>query len=100
MRGYISSALAVPVHVQNLVVREYCRRHGISYELAEVENKANFDVLERVLRAKPDGIVAYSLEQFDAERLHRIPCPLHFAMEGLVAGPGTPLLLKLKALLG
>lgn len=102
MRGYISSALGVPVHVQNIIVRDYCQKKGLLYELAEVENKTNFDILERVLQAAPEGIVAYSLAQFDEERLKRVQaaCPLHFAMEGFPASAGTGLLLKLKRLLG
>src|SRR5690349_18926444 len=79
MRGYISAALSIPSHVQNLVVRDYCERTGLTYEMAEVENRDDFAVLERVLTTKPEGIVAYSLEQFDEARLAKIRCPLHFA---------------------
>lgn len=82
MKGYASSALAVPVHVQNLVIRNYCALHGFSYELSETENKAGFEVLARVLASNPEGIVAYSVEQFDAAALASVKCALHFAMEG------------------
>ncbi len=65
-----------------------------------MENKGNFQVLERLLKAKPSGIVAYSLAQFDEERLRRVECPLHFACEGIVADVHTPILMRLKRLLG
>lgn len=100
MKGYVSSALGVPIHVQNLVVRDYCKRHGLTYELSEVENLSGRDVLDRLLVVKPEGIIAYSLEQFTESMLCKISCQLHFAMEDMISDKDTPMLLKLKALLG
>ena len=93
MKGYVSSALSVPVHVQNIVVRDYCRRHGIEYELSAVENLQGF------MQLPGEPIVCYSLAQFmDAPELLRDG--MHFAVEDMRADEWTPLLLKLKRILG
>ena len=100
MKGYVSSALGVPVHVQNIVVRDYCRRHGMDYELSEVENLKGRAILDRLLAVRTPGIVAYSLIQFTDEMLASVHCELHFAVEDMRLDPDTPTLLKLKAVLG
>lgn len=68
-RGYISSrpilGTRVPQHIQNLVVREHARRHGLHYLLSAVEYIMPdcFMMLEQTLDELPqvDGIIFYSL---------------------------------------
>ena len=104
MRGYIFSrpfmGERVPQHVQNLVIRDYCKRKRLHYLLSATEYampKCHL-MLEQVLDelAEIDGLVAYSLFQlpeiaaarrrvyervFDASPAK---C-LHFAVEDLQA---------------
>lgn len=68
-RGYISSrpvlGTRVPQHIQNLVVREHARRHGLHFLLSAVEYIMPncFMMLEQILGELPqvDGIICYSL---------------------------------------
>lgn len=68
-RGYIGSrpyfGQRTPQHVQNLVVRDYCRRLGVEYMLSVTEYAMPgcFIMLEEALRELPQlgGIVLYSL---------------------------------------
>lgn len=87
-----------PQHVQNLVVRDYARRRGLTYLLSATEWAMNdcFMVLEEVLAdlSGLDGIVAYSLFMLPAPRPDRARVwdrvltagkSLHFALEGFAA---------------
>ncbi len=68
-RGYIGSRPydgdRVPQHVQNLVVRDYCRKHGHRFLLSATEYTmpACYMMLEEVIREAPslEGVVLYSL---------------------------------------
>ena len=86
----------VPQHVQNLVIRDYCRKQGLQYLLSATEYAmANSHlILQQVLDelSKLDGIVFYSLGQLPEEDKQRIElfrrvisatrC-VHFSVEGL-----------------
>lgn len=79
VRGYIGSrpirGAAVPQRVQNLVVRDYAERRGLSYRLAAVEYAMPgcFMILENVLRELDalDGVALYSLYLLPPERARR-----------------------------
>ena len=69
VRGYIFSrpfmGERVPQHVQNLVIRDYCKKQGIQYLLSATEYALAdcYLILQQVLDELPqlDGIVFYSL---------------------------------------
>ena len=101
LRGYMGARMAlgrsVPQSVQQLVMREYCRRHGLTYLLAATEYclpgstivlGGVLDELERI-----DGLVFYSVLLFPARRVERMElyrriiergAVLHTAVEGIV----------------
>lgn len=68
-RGYIASrpieGARVPQHIQNLVVREHARRHGLQFLLSATEYTMPdcYMMLEQLLEELPrlDGIICYSL---------------------------------------
>jgi len=99
-RGYIFSRPfmeeRVPQHVQNIVIRDYCKKQSIQYLLSAteyaMENSAV--VLRQLVQdlSSIDGIVAYSIFQMpedDNERQFILKSILsskkeiHFAVEGL-----------------
>ena len=99
-RGYIFSrpfmSERVPQHVQNIIIRDYCKRHGIQYLLSATEYAMENSALMLRQLVKDlsniDGIVAYSIFQMpedDTERQSIINSVLslkkeiHFAVEGL-----------------
>lgn len=99
-RGYIASrpiqGERSPQHVQNLVVRDYARRKGLTFLLSATEYAMpeSFLILEQLLEQidELDGIVAYSMfmlpEDDDLRRriLHRIVDAgkaLHGALESI-----------------
>ncbi|MCH9651287.1 MAG: sporadic carbohydrate cluster protein, TIGR04323 family [Deltaproteobacteria bacterium] len=107
-RGYIGSrplgdddGHRVPQHVQNLVIRDYASRHGLTYRLSAVEYAMPgcFLMLEQVLSELEDsqGIIAYSLFMLPRsatrrariwQRLLETGSSLHAAIEEQVlAGP-------------
>jgi len=86
----------VPQHVQNIVIRDYCKKQSIQYLLSAteyaMENSAV--VLRQLVQdlSSIDGIVAYSIFQMpedDNERQFILKSILsskkeiHFAVEGL-----------------
>ena len=100
LRGYIFSRPfmqeRVPQHVQNIVIRDYCTKHGIQYLLSSteyaMENSAL--MLRQLVKDLPsiDGIIAYSIFQMpedDDERqsifnsVLSLKKEIHFAVEGL-----------------
>jgi sporadic carbohydrate cluster protein (TIGR04323 family) len=103
-RGYIGSRAyfgqRAPQHVQNLVVRDYCRRMGFDYLLSATEYAMPgcTIMLEEVLRELPAaaGIVLYSLFMLPEAKVRRravydrvlgLGCSLHGAVEGIaIAG--------------
>ena len=70
-RGYIFSRVfqkeRVPQHVQNSIIREFCKKKNIEYLLSasEYTMKNSFLILNEILQSLKniDGIVAYSLFQ-------------------------------------
>src|SRR3990167_4527287 len=70
-RGYVTSRAflgqRVPQHIQNIVIRDYCQRHGLHYLLSVTEHVMPncYMILKQVMReiAGIDGIVLYSLFQ-------------------------------------
>ena len=99
-RGYIFSrpfmGERVPQHVQNLVIRDYCKKQGLQYLLSATEYAmANSHlILQQVLEELPklDGIVFYSLfllPEDTAERdrviqkILKKEKTIYFAVEGL-----------------
>ncbi len=80
-RGYIGSrhyqGQRAPQHVQNLVIRNYCQKNGMTYLLSATEYAMEgcFVMLNDVLNELPklEGIVLYSLYMLPsgpAERRH------------------------------
>ena len=100
-RGYITSrpflGERAPLHVQNLVIRDYVARNGLSYLLSATEYAMPgcFMMLEQVLDelASLEGIVCYSIFQLPTStkaretvygRVFGSGGDLHSAVEGLV----------------
>ena len=99
-RGYVSSRVfcteRVPQHVQNIVIRDYCTRKGITYLLSATEYAMPdcYMMLEQTMNDLNhlDGIVCYSLFQLPTDRIKRMRLfervidnerELHFAVESL-----------------
>lgn len=99
--GYIASrpiaGSRVPQHIQNLVIREYCRQRGLGFRLSATEYAmpSCYMMLESLLAddAGHDGIVAYSMFMLPAraearrrvyDRLLAAGRSLHAACEDLV----------------
>jgi len=100
IRGYVYSrpfmGTKVPQHVQNLVIRDYCKKHELHFLLSTVEYSmlGSLLILEQLLEELEtiDGIVMYSLFQLpeNIKQRHRIydytlnsKSTMHFALEGL-----------------
>ena len=74
-RGYISSrqfgAQRVPQHIQNLVIRDYCKRREINYLLSatELAMPETYIMLAQLREQvdQIDGVVFYSIEQLPTE---------------------------------
>ena len=74
-RGYISSrefgGHRVPQHIQNFVIRDYCRRRGIDYLLSatELAMPETYIMLAQLREQvdEIDGVVFYSIEQLPTE---------------------------------
>ena len=87
-----------PQHVQNIVIRDYCKKKKLSYLLSATEygmEKSHL-MLEKILvelKSKSiDGIVAYSLFQLPEDKKIRLKVykkilslkkEMHFSVEGL-----------------
>lgn len=100
LRGYIFGrpfmGERVPQHIQNLVLRDYARRKGVTLLLAASEYAiaGSHLVLGTVLDEldQVDGVLAYSLFQLPEETVERLAVlerfigtgkQLHFAVEDL-----------------
>ena len=100
-RGYASARIALgrstPQHVQQLVMRDYCVKRGMTYLLAATEYcmPGSTMILDGVLAelARVQGIVIYSLGLLPTSadkrrevyrRVIEEHCTLHLAVEGLV----------------
>ena len=99
-RGYIFSRPfmeeRVPQHVQNIVIRDYCKKQGIQYLLSATEYAMENSALtlRQLVKDLPsiDGIVAYSIFQMPEDDVERqsifnsvlsLKKEIHFAVEGL-----------------
>ena len=79
MRGYIGSrpyfGSRAPQHIQNLVIRDYCKKLNRTFLLSATEYAMPncFMVLDRVFNELPkvEGIVLYSLFMLPRARAHR-----------------------------
>lgn len=100
LRGYIFSRKFMderaPQHVQNIVIRDYCQRHGFKYQLSATEYAMPncHLILKQVISELNDktGIVAYSVFQLpetDSIRekiiddILSLNSEIHFAVENL-----------------
>jgi sporadic carbohydrate cluster protein (TIGR04323 family) len=100
LRGYITSIAflgnRVPQHIQNLAIREYCRKNNAHYLLSGTEYavKGCYWILEDLLNQLKhiEGLVMYSLFQLPIEKNYRNKIyqviisnkkSLHFAVENL-----------------
>lgn len=99
-RGYIASrpvrGQTTPQQVQNLVVRDYARRHGLAYKLSATEYAmpSCYMMLNALLDelASLEGIICYSIFMLPRRASRRgnvygrvldAGCALHAALEGL-----------------
>lgn len=87
LKGYVSVAIPVPVSVQNLVLRDYCKRNAHTLSLSDVEFLTDYKMLEALLdnMGAWDGIVAYSM-WIMPDSIVDVPVgkELHFALENLI----------------
>ena len=64
-----------PQHVQNIVIRDFCKKNSLDYQLsaAEYKMKNSFLILKDIVSnmKKIDGIVAYSLLQLPLNSFER-----------------------------
>ncbi len=92
LKGYASVRIPVPVSVQNLLLRDYCKRTGHEYSLADVEFVGDgFHMLQGTVDYEVGGICAYSMDLFplDEEQRDLIlqACEgkeIHFALENYI----------------
>ena len=100
LKGYIFSRPflneRVPQHIQNIVLRDYCIKHNLSFLMSSTEYtmKNSFIIFNQILNDldKIDGIVMYSLFQLPENNEKRLKVfkkiiskdkQIHFALEGL-----------------
>lgn len=85
-----------PQHVQNIVIRDYCKKNKLSYllSLTEYAMENCHLMLEQALNELKslDGIIAYSLFQLPEDKKSRLKVykkilklkkEIHFSVEGL-----------------
>lgn len=99
-RGYIGSrpygGVRVPQHVQNLVIRDYCKRNSFTYLLSATEYAMPgcYMMLGEVANEAPKlhGIVLYSIFMLPQRRARRLAlcrrfleagCSIHGAVENI-----------------
>ena len=100
-QGYVTSrsfqGQRVPQHIQNLVIRDYCKNRGMTYLLSGTEYAipGSTMILKQILNSleQLDGIVFYSLFQLPENTQDRIKIyqkviacnkSIHFAVETLM----------------
>lgn len=98
--GYIASrpigSDRAPQHIQNMVIREYCRQRGLRFNLSATEYAVPhcYMMLDKLVAELPgpEGIVAYSMFMLPAsadrrraiyDRVLAAGCSLHAAVEDL-----------------
>lgn len=93
-RGYISSNMderSVPQNVQQLVIRDYCKRNGLEFLLSATEYCNGYIMLNSLFNDMAiKGIVMYSIFQMpdDYNARHRLwltqkPSEIHFSAENI-----------------
>lgn len=93
-RGYISARLAlgrsVPQHIQQLVIRDYCKRKGLEFLLSATEYcmEGSTMMLDAILKESTKGIVFYSMGLLPRNRVKRAMLyesnkDVHFAAENI-----------------
>lgn len=95
-RGYISSNMqerSVPQNIQQLVIRDYCKRNGLEFLLSTTEYGNGYIMLNSLVDNKSiEGLVMYSIWQLPGDKLERIniifngmllPGKIHFAAENI-----------------
>jgi len=99
-RGYVHSRKflgeRVPQHVQNIVIRDYCKRNNLYFLLSAVEYKMpeTYYMLKAVIKDLPslDGIIFYTMFQLPCNSSERLSiyqsiliqgAQIHFSLEGL-----------------
>ena len=78
-RGYVFSRFFLseraPQHVQNIVIREYCRANNFEYLLSATEYSIDdcYVILENLLQSLEEiqGVVFYSLYQLPSDEINR-----------------------------
>ena len=78
-RGYVFSrsfySQTVPQHVQNIVIRDFCKNNNLQYLLSATEYaiKNSYLILENVINKldEIDGVVFYSLFQLPTDQKKR-----------------------------
>ena len=78
-QGYVTSrsfqGQRVPQHVQNLVIRDYCKNRGMTYLLSGTEYAipGSTMILKQILNSleQLDGIILYSLFQLPEKKSSR-----------------------------
>lgn len=91
-RGYIGCNMAfgrsVPQNVQQLVIRDYCQRHGLTFLLSATEYHEGSMMLDSLLDDHTEGLVFYSIYllpkcQKSRERLYNANKDIRFAAENI-----------------
>lgn len=91
-RGYIGSNLAfgrsVPQNVQQLVIRDYCHRQGLTFLLSATEYHDGSMMLDSLLEGDTEGIVFYSIgllpkDKETRKRLYNANKDIRFAAENI-----------------
>lgn len=85
-----------PQHVQNIIIRDYCKKNKLSYLLSATEYAMDgcYLMLDNIVKKLKlvDGIVAYSLFQMPPDKKDRLRIfnhiikkkkELHFSVEGI-----------------
>ena len=73
LKGYASTQSPVPIKVQNLVIQDYCAKHGHEYFLSDVEFVSGCHVLQGIPLAEFDGICAYSMSLMPINDRNLVP---------------------------
>ena len=92
-RGYISHCMwggrSVPQNVQQLVIRNYCEKHGLTFLLSATEFEGHTIMLDGI---RERGIVMYSIfcmprDKTTRERLYASGKDVRFAAENMAMNP-------------
>jgi sporadic carbohydrate cluster protein (TIGR04323 family) len=84
---------SVPQNIQQLVIRDYCKRNGLEFLLSTTEYGNGYIMLNSLVDNKSiEGLVMYSIWQLPGDKLERIniifngmllPGKIHFAAENI-----------------